>query len=305
MKRNDEFLSVLFIVCFFIVLIVDLLNSCSYNDAGVQQDTNTKPSSQQVSLSVSSQNANAAAEPQLTEPEEIDTDTLAPYEPDDADFQFPEYPTGCEGVSASVMLRMNGIEVSNEEFFNALPQGGGNDFVHAFWGAPDTHAGFACMAPAIAETCERFVTSEETVLDLTGLDLSDLPAPSVVWTTMYFSEPMPSEYEQEGYHLFYNTHCVVLLSCDEEQVHVWDPLQGYQDVALETFDRLYNVLGRQAVYIVHKGYIKEEEGVLMEERKDEFEALMQQVEDGAYNGDGPEDVAPVSVGEDEGDEDGE
>ena len=188
------------------------------------------------------------------EPEAIISKPLPAYEHTDADLQYPSYPTGCEGVSASVMLRMNGIQVTNDQFMEALPKGGAEDFVHAFWGEPSSHAGFACMPPAIVDTSKQFLPNDKTVLDLTGTDLVDLPTPASVWTTMYFCEPMPTEYEQEGYHLFYNTHCVVLLSCSEGQVHLWDPLQGYVDVSFETFDHIYNTMGKLAVYVAPRGY---------------------------------------------------
>lgn len=291
-------------VLFSLFLLLAIVCGCSYNSEEAQEtSTLLSPEDSQVALELQTTDN---PEPLIVEPGAIKRLEMDAYEAGEEDLQNPEYPTGCEGVSAAVMLRMNGIDVTNDKFMEALPQGGGEDFVHAYWGDPSTHAGFACMAPAITETCKKLIPSDFTVLDITGTPLTYLPAPCVVWTTMYFSDPVSTEYEQEGYHLFYNTHCVVLLSCDDHQAHVWDPLQGYQDVAFSQFNEIYNTLGRQAVYVVPREYGTEEKGSGMDdqERKEEFEALMQQVEDGAYDGDGPEDVAPVSVDE-EGEADGE
>ena len=252
MKRSNDVLTIIVLLMLFLLIGI-LLNSCQSNPPAQGLSPSSSP------LFTTSEDIEPVLPddtpgPVIEEPDPIKSTELIDYEMTDADLQYPNYPTGCEGVSASVMLRMNGIEVSNEKFMEFLPQGSGEDFVHAFWGDPSTHAGFACMAPAITETCRKLVPLEKTVLDLTGTDLVYLPTPCTVWTTMYFTEPIETEYEQEGYKLFYNTHCVVLLSCDDHQAHIWDPMQGYVDVPFSTFDHIYNVMGKQAVYIAPRGY---------------------------------------------------
>lgn len=172
----------------------------------------------------------------------------------EADLQNPELPTGCEATAMSVVLRMNGVEVSKTEFADAMPKGDGEDFVHEFWGDPYSEHGWACMAPCAVDTAKRFTPVEKTVVDLTGTPLVYLPAPCAVWVTMGLQDPIPSRYEQDGYKLMWNPHCVALLSVGEATVRVIDPLEGVVTYPFSRFDAAYTANGMQAAYIADRGY---------------------------------------------------
>lgn len=194
--------------------------------------------------------------------EMVASDTPAPEEEPEPfvfdyarDMQYPDYPTGCEGVAAAVILRMNGIDITNKEFIDAMPKSDGEDFVHAYWGDPTSEHGMCTMAPCIVETCKRFVPIEKVPLDVSGTQIGYLPTPCVIWVTMDYADPMYSSYEQEGYTMLWNTHTIVLLSCDELGADVWDPLQGDRWIPFSMIDELYKANGKQAVYIADRGHM--------------------------------------------------
>lgn len=172
----------------------------------------------------------------------------------DADLQNPELPTGCEATALAALLHWHGVDVDKVDVAKAMPEGTADDFVNAYWGDPFTADGMACMAPCVVETARLFLPQDETVVDVTGTPLVQLPAPVQVWVTMGIKEPMVSGYSQDGYQLMWNTHCVVLLATSEGTATVWDPLEGMVVYPFSTFNEVYNACGRQAVYIADRGY---------------------------------------------------
>lgn len=73
--------------------------------------------------------------------------------------------------------------------------------------------------------------------------------PVVVWTTMYFREPVftdiYSDYEGRSYHWYSNEHCVMLGGYDLDQgtVTIYDPLQGEVTVDAAVFAGLHEKQG--------------------------------------------------------------
>ncbi|WP_206214518.1 C39 family peptidase [Adlercreutzia sp. ZJ242] len=172
----------------------------------------------------------------------------------EADMQLPELPTGCEATALGTTLRLNDIPATKAEVADAMPKGDGSDFVNRFWGDPCTPYGWACMAPCVVDTAKVFLPSDKTVLDLSGTPLSSLPAPCVVWVTIGIEEGVPSGYEQSGYRLLENPHCVTLLAVGEDTVTCYDPLEGLEEYPFSKFENAYAANGRQAVYIADRGY---------------------------------------------------
>ena len=173
-----------------------------------------------------------------------------------ADLQDPELPTGCEATALATTLRMCGVEVSKEDVADAMPKSDG-DFVNAFWGDPYSASGMCCMSPCVVDTAKRFIPVEKTVVDVSGTQLVYLPAPCVVWVTMGLEEPIESAYEQDGYTVLWNTHCVTLLYADEATVTCIDPLEGVVTYPFSKFNTAYMANGKQAVYIADRGYMPE------------------------------------------------
>lgn len=167
------------------------------------------------------------------------------------DLQMPELPTGCEATALGTLLRMNGVNVTKFDVADAMPKSDGSDFVYSFWGNPYSATdGWACMAPCSVITANQFLkNSNKVAVEYTGTDLTDLKFPSAVWVTMYLNDPLPSNYESNGYRLFRNPHCVVVTRIELDSVYVIDPLVGEVAYPLERFNIVYKELGCQAVCI--------------------------------------------------------
>lgn len=167
------------------------------------------------------------------------------------DLQMPELPTGCEATALGTLLRMNGVNVTKFDVADAMPKSNGSDFVYSFWGNPYSATdGWACMAPCSVITANKFLKDTGKVaVEYTGTDLTDLKLPSAVWVTMYLNDPVPSNYESNGYRLFRNPHCVVVERIELDSVYVIDPLVGEVAYPLEKFNNIYKELGCQAVCI--------------------------------------------------------
>lgn len=203
-----------------------------------------------VFTSCSSEQPNAAIEHDVETP--ILYDKPAEYVFDEKqDLQMPELPTGCEATALGTLLRMNGINVTKFDVANAMPKSDGSDFVYSFWGNPYSATdGWACMAPCSVITANKFLkNSNKIAVEYTGTDLMDLKFPSAVWVTMYLNDPLPSNYESNGYRLFRNPHCVVVDRIELDSVYVIDPLVGEVAYPLERFNNVYKELGCQAVCI--------------------------------------------------------
>lgn len=167
------------------------------------------------------------------------------------DLQMPELPTGCEATALGTLLRMNGVNVTKFDVADAMPKSDGSDFVYSFWGNPYSATdGWSCMAPCSVITANKFLkNSNKVAVEYTGTELTDLKFPSAVWVTMYLNDPLPSNYESNGYRLFRNPHCVVVTRIELDSVYVIDPLVGEVAYPLERFSNVYKELGCQAVCI--------------------------------------------------------
>lgn len=213
-----------------------------------------KTSSSQNASSRSQSNAEAAIRGiPLPNEEALDQEALASWKFNEKqDLQLPELPTGCEATALSTLLRMHGVDVTKQRVANAMPKtADGSDFVNAFWGDPYSEDdGWACMAPCVVSTAKRLLHGTGlTAEDKTGTALTELKLPATIWVTIDMEEAWMSSYEQDGYQLAVNTHCVVLKSIDNGQAQVVDPLVGETSYDLKLVQEAYDAMGQQAVYI--------------------------------------------------------
>lgn len=166
-----------------------------------------------------------------------------------ADMQLPELPTGCEATAIATLLRLNGVDASKTDVADAMPKSE-MDFVHSFLGDPYSETGGCCMSPCAVETMRAFLVGRSLIgYETEGCDLVDLPTPCVVWVTIDLAEPQGPLKTQGAYEMFYPSHCVTVLGVDAETVRTIDPLKGYAEYPRDKFEHVYNVLGKQAVYI--------------------------------------------------------
>lgn len=165
------------------------------------------------------------------------------------DMQMPELPTGCEATALSTLLRMTGVQVTKTDVADAMPKSG-TDFVHAFWGDPYSVNGGCCMSPCAAETARMFLDGTGLMAyQIEGRGLSQLPKPCMVWTTIDLAEPQGPIKTQGAYSMYYPSHCVTVIDISGGTVKTIDPLKGFADYPLEQFERVYEQVGAQAVYI--------------------------------------------------------
>ena len=98
--------------------------------------------------------------------------------------QSGAYPTGCESVSAVMLLRFLGVGISVDEFIEKyLDKQGfeerdgvlyGPDPRKYFCGSPYDADSFGCYAPVVAKALRRALGSGYTVTDETGVRLEEL-----------------------------------------------------------------------------------------------------------------------------------
>ncbi len=162
--------------------------------------------------------------------------------------QFPEFPTGCESVSAVMALKYFGENITvtsfveeylpkNRSFYYADGKKYGPDPKEYFIGDPKTAASFGCMAPVIEGALKNYFGAEGRVANTTGTKLSalcsvyiDNDVPVLVWATIGMLETNPQNtwYLEDGTRFTWpgNEHCMLLVGYDEENYYFNDPYSG-------------------------------------------------------------------------------
>lgn len=159
--------------------------------------------------------------------------------------QSGAYPTGCESVSAVMLLQFLGIDVTVDEFIEKyLEKKGfeerdgelfGPDPRKYFCGSPYDEDSFGCYAPVIAEAMERALGGTYTVRDETGTDTAELlrqyidkGMPVIYWACINMREPVAGPQWKlsdtgEVFTWISNEHCMLLVGYDEEGYYFNDP----------------------------------------------------------------------------------
>lgn len=215
------------------------------------------------------------------------TDAITPAEPSDtatiarADSilvdvqpvsQYPDYPTGCESVTAVMALHYAGIPIGIEAFIeNHLPcddrfyeEDGvlyGPDPYAVFVGDPRRAESYGCMAPVIEQALRSCVGEQREVINTTGEALSalchnyiDKGIPVMMWATMEMRSIgiggtwlLP-----DGTSFTWPTgeHCLLLIGYNENAYIFNDPRY---DVAVaydkKSVEMAYAALGKQSLVI--------------------------------------------------------
>lgn len=181
--------------------------------------------------------------------------------------QNPELPTGCEITALTQTLNFLGFDVDKVTMcdeYMPVDFNGQYTMNECYIGDPKSHTGFGCSSPVICKAARLFFRLEESdcyPVDLTGTDFQELfyqidqGRPVIVWATMYLLDTS-SEYVytakngEEMWFCLYQ-HCLTLYGYDLDAglVYVADPLVGNTTYSLERFERIYDILGKQAVVI--------------------------------------------------------
>lgn len=181
--------------------------------------------------------------------------------------QNPELPTGCEITALTQTLNFLGFDVDKVTMCDEyMPVDFNGEYTmdECYIGDPKSYTGFGCSSPVICKAARLFFRIEESdcyPVDLTGTDFQELfyqvdqGRPVIVWATMYLLDTN-SEYVytakngEEMWFCLYQ-HCLTLYGYDLDAgvVYVADPLVGNTTYSLERFEKIYDILGKQAVVI--------------------------------------------------------
>ncbi len=181
--------------------------------------------------------------------------------------QNPELPTGCEITALTQTLNFLGFDVDKvtmcDKYMNT-DFNGEYTMNQCYIGDPKSHTGFGCSSPVICKAARRYFRVEKSdcyPVDLTGTDFQELfyqieqGRPVIVWTTMYLLDTKP-EYvytAKNGEEMWFCTyqHCLTIYGYDYSQgiVYAADPLVGNTTYSIERFEKIYDILGKQAVVI--------------------------------------------------------
>ncbi len=185
--------------------------------------------------------------------------------------QYPELPTGCESVAATMVLQYYNVNITAEKFAKDwlecsdsfyLSNGKlyGPDPNKVFAGNPFSRNSYGCYAEPIVHAINRNSTSC-TAKAITGRTLEQLCAeyiannkPLLIWATINMKESKAgnSWYFEDGkaFTWIAGEHCLVLVGYNDDYYFLNDPVYGstvaYQKNITE---KRFAELASQAVYI--------------------------------------------------------
>lgn len=164
--------------------------------------------------------------------------------------QREKYPTGCESVSAVMLLRFWGFDAEVEDFIDrCLPKAPeprwendgwhGADPRHFYLGNPYTEDGWGCFAPAVKSGLEAYLDGgpDYEIREVYGRTLKELCSdyvdagiPVILFATMGMAEPRESrswKIDGEDGICTWKTpmHCLLLTGYDDNNYLFHDPLE--------------------------------------------------------------------------------
>ena len=164
--------------------------------------------------------------------------------------QSPRWPTGCESVSAVMLLRHLGYDITVDEFIeNDLEmqdfreENGeifGPDPRKYFCGSPYDPDAFGCYAPVIVNALSKVFAGEwkYEAADETGTSEKELlekyidrGMPVIFWACIDMREPVTGPQWRlrdtgEWFTWISNEHCMLLVGYDDEKYYFNDPHNG-------------------------------------------------------------------------------
>lgn len=194
--------------------------------------------------------------------------------------QNPDYPTGCEAASATMLLKYYGYNISIHEMVATIPREDlyeengrvyGPSIYEKFVGDPrqtytDERPGYGAFSPVITSALNRAIAQKggsHYAKNITGCSFStllsnlDARKPMVVWATANMKTPtlVNSWYIKNpgGEDIYFEyprgTHVMVLTGYDSKYVYIADPYYGYVKYTHSAFNDKWILLGKQAIVI--------------------------------------------------------
>ena len=184
-------------------------------------------------------------------------------------------PTGCELVSATMILQFYGYDLDAQTFAKTyvkmasleLDSKGllvGPSPNDAFIGSPWDGESFGCYAPVVVKAMNKVTGNDYTAKNTTGTSLDKLVSryikkgtPALVWVSIGMSPTYSTHSWQlkdsgELFTWIANEHCMVLVGSDQKGYYLMDP---YGDNGLVYYEKSvvqqrYEELGKQSVVLV-------------------------------------------------------
>ena len=181
--------------------------------------------------------------------------------------QYPNYPTGCESVALTMLLRYYGVSVNPDQIIAKLKKGsvpywengvlyGGNPEVE-FIGNPYSSASYGVYEKPMADVANLFKSgvqarSNFSFNEVIGMVKSGKPV--MVWTSMglavpYISHNWTYKPTMEVISWKANEHAVVMVDANDSSVIVADPIGGkMKTYSRALFEQRYNYYGKKVLY---------------------------------------------------------
>lgn len=186
--------------------------------------------------------------------------------------QMPDYPTGCESVSAVMALQFAGETISVDNFIDHYLEKSSNFYYadgvrygpnpyEVFIGNPRSRSAFGCMAPVIEKALVKYYASDEAVENTTGMSMEalcrnyiDNGIPVMVWTSIKMLEPRYTSRwtlpNGDEYTWLANEHCMVLIGYDHNYYYFNDPYTGKEVKYNKNLsENRYEAFGKQSLVI--------------------------------------------------------
>lgn len=189
--------------------------------------------------------------------------------------QTEYYPSGCEVVSATMLLQYYGYEIFVDQYVDKyldmstieskdgiLMAEDPNDY---FIGDPRSSYSYGCFAPVIVKSMNKILDGGKKAENITGTSLEVIAEnyikkgiPVLIWATIEMEPPSEGtdwllKSNGRRYHWIGGEHCLVLVGYDETSYYFNDPYANNGLVAYkkEVVEQRYEDLGKQAIVVLN------------------------------------------------------
>ena len=177
--------------------------------------------------------------------------------------QNPDFPSGCEGCSAVMLMSYYGIIITPESFFSKYLPISDIPFDPdiTYGGNPRDNTGLGCNAPPLAAGMNRILGGDKRhARILTGKTMQELCSeyidndnPVIIWGSVDMAKVHTTAIWSYGHKTIVwrsPEHCLVLVGYDDDNYIFNDPMRGenkrYPKAAAEA---AYNEMRQQAIII--------------------------------------------------------
>ena len=189
--------------------------------------------------------------------------------------QTDYYPSGCEVVSATMLLQYYGYEIFVDQYVDkyldvsTVESKDGilmaEDPKDYFIGDPRSSYSYGCFAPVIVKSMNKILDGGKKAENITGTSLEVIAEqyikkgiPVLVWATIEMEPPSEGtdwllKSNGRRYHWIGGEHCLVLVGYDETSYYFNDPYANNGLVAYkkEVVEQRYEDLGKQAIVVLN------------------------------------------------------